>query len=318
MLIALLSILASTQAAEVIDRVEAAVNSQLILHSDVSAFRRTVALRSQIDPLFNETALAKKGSSASDSEIVEYLVEEKVILSQFPVKDTEVDSEINTIAASNRINREQLRSALKQQGFSFEDYFEIIRTSVAKKTLIDRDIRTRVYISDEDVKNTFYNDNLRATGTHFSYRIRVISITPSNYKSLEAARKVAEETATEIRGGASFEDVAKRVSDDSSSSTAGGDLGFMSASDISPSMLKEVRKLKMGDVSPVFGGSSSGQPFFIIQLVDLKSSDDDRLKRHKDEIFQKLAAHEYQRQLSLWIEREKQKAYVHYAGKDTH
>src|SRR4051812_3236549 len=77
----------STQA-KVLDRLEASVNSSLILHSDVQRFRKAIKLRQQIDPLFRGSALAEKGPKVTDSEIVEFLIDEKIILQKFPVSDT--------------------------------------------------------------------------------------------------------------------------------------------------------------------------------------------------------------------------------------
>ena len=55
-----------------IDRLEASVNSTLILKSDVRKFRDTLTLRAQLDPLFTGTAVATKGAQASDLEITEF------------------------------------------------------------------------------------------------------------------------------------------------------------------------------------------------------------------------------------------------------
>src|SRR4051794_31516326 len=78
-------------ATRLIDRLDASVNFSLILHSDVAKFRETEKLRTQLDPLFSGTALAGKSGRASDSEIIEFLIDERIISQAFPIADAEVE-----------------------------------------------------------------------------------------------------------------------------------------------------------------------------------------------------------------------------------
>src|SRR3954470_7538215 len=88
----------------VLDRLEASVNASIILLSDVRRFRETLKLRAQLDPLFAGTTIASKGAASTDREIVDFLVNEKLISSQFPATDGEVEQEINSIQANNHID----------------------------------------------------------------------------------------------------------------------------------------------------------------------------------------------------------------------
>ena len=296
----------------VIDRIEASVNLALVLRSDLDRFRHTIKLRKQLDPLFSGTALATKGERATDSEIAQFLINERLIAQQFPVSDAEVEQEINSIQANNHIDRETLKRALSEQGFAFEEYFELIRMSASKRNLIDRDIRTKVAVSDDDVKNYFYNHFTRSSSTPLSYKLQIISVATRNYKSLGAARDVAQRAVSALKSGEQFEEVAKQMSDHASASS-GGDLGVVTEDEMSPLIREQVKKLKIGQVSDVFGGASAGA-FNIIRLVDVKSGENDRFEKAKEEIRNQLAAGEYQHQISLWLERQQQKAFIHQAG----
>src|SRR5687768_11456306 len=109
--LSLLALLCSVSSAHavVLDRLEASVNSSLVLLSDLRKFRQVVALRAQLDPLFSGTPLASQGPKASDADIREFLIDERLILQQFPVTDAEVEQEINSIQANNKIDRDTLR-----------------------------------------------------------------------------------------------------------------------------------------------------------------------------------------------------------------
>ncbi len=294
-----------------LDRLEASVNSSLILSSDIKKFKKTIKLRAQLDPLFAGTPLAEKGDRASDTEIIDFLINERVITQEYPVNDAEVEQEINSIQANNRLDRAGLKAALTAQGFVFEDYFELIKASISKKYLIERDIKTKVSISDDDIKNQFYNQNSLEAKNGASIHLQVIKVTPKNYKTYAAAKDTIDKALKAIQGGESFDEVAKRHSDDSSS-TSGGDLGFLPEETLSTEIRKQIKKMKLGQVSSVFGDKTSG--LYIIKLRDIKTNDTERLEKVKDELRAQIITKEYQHQIALWIERHRQSAFIHKAG----
>jgi peptidyl-prolyl cis-trans isomerase SurA len=283
----------------VLDRLEASVNSSLVMLSDVRLFRRTLPLRSQLDPLFAGTALASKGVGAPDADIVEFLINDQLILQAFPVTDAEVEQEVNSIQSNNRIDRQTLRNALREQGFNFDDYFDLIRVSASKRNLIDRDIRTKVSISDDDVRNHFYNrygkDSKDSSGVGRSYRLQTVSIPIRDYKTPAAARAAAQNAQDNLKKGADVEEVS------------------LSDGELNATIKEQVKKLNAGEVSSVFGGPSLGA-FFVIKLLEVKSGDSEQFLRAKEEIRAQLAAGEYQHQISLWLDRQRQKAFIHKAG----
>jgi peptidyl-prolyl cis-trans isomerase SurA len=270
-----------------------------------------LGLRQQLDPLFAGTAVAAHGSSATDSEITAFLVEERMISQQFTATDAEVEQQINEIQANNHIDRAALKAAIGEQGYSFSDYFEMIRASISKRNLLGREIETKVRISDDDVKNYFYNHYAKDSSTPVGYRLSIITVTTKNYKSVAAAREVANRAHKEAQSGESFEEVAKRVSDGPTASS-GGDLGVVSSDQMSAAIREQAKKLKIGEISEVFGTAQTG--FNFIKLVDLKAADSERLDKMKDEIKAQLVSTEYQHQLQLWLERQRQTAFVHTAG----
>lgn len=297
-----------------LDRVEASVNSSLILLSDVEHFRKLVKLRGQLDPVFSGTTVATKGANATTDEIVSFLIDENMISQAFPVTDAEAEQEVSSIQSTNHIDRAQLKAALGEQGFTFEDYFELIRSSASKRNLIDRDIRTKVTITDDDVKNYFYGHYSQSQTASRSYAIRLIYLAPTTYKTATALKDAAQTAMKAIQGGETFEEVAKRVSDDSSASS-GGDLGSMKEDQMSPIIRDNLKGLQIGQVSSLLGDAKRG--YYILKLIDVKADDGDRLQKVREEIRGQLIATEYQHQIQLWLERQKQTAFIRRAGAPT-
>jgi len=295
----------------VLDRLEASVNSALILRSDIEHFRKTEHLRAQLDPLYLGTALAKKGNKATNQEITDFLINEKLIKQLYPVSELETEQEINTIQTNNHIDRTTLKQALAQQGFSFENYFELIQSSTSKRTLIDRDIRAKVTVTDNDIKNYFYNHYPKQPGANRSYKLKMIVISANNYKTPSAAKGVAVRAIKAIREGDSFEEVAKRFSDDASAST-GGDLGTLTEDQMSPAIRAQLKNMKIGQVSEIFGNPSLA--YYILKLEDVSSNESSQFEKMKEEIRSQLMATEFQHQIELWIDRQRQNAFIHRAG----
>ncbi len=296
-------------ASVLIDRLESAVNNEQILHSDVEYFRKTLLLRSQLDPMFANTPLANK-EIVKDDDILQFLIDEKIITQAFPIKDAEVEQQISSIESTNRISRRELKDTLSDQGFSFNDYFELIRINLSKRNLIDREIRVKINITEDDVKNYFFNKHLKSSSLPVSYHIKIISVSPSNYKTAQAAKAVTLQAKNSIDAGEPFEAVAKRVSDDNSATT-GGDLGKLEEDKLSPLFKNTINKMKIGEVSDVVGSAETN--FYILKLTDISSTDPEKFKSTKDEIRNFLYSQEYQNQITLWLERQRQNAYIHKA-----
>lgn len=97
------TVLAGESPLKRLDRLEASVNSSVVLSSDVQRFRDTFSLRIELDPLFASSSLGQSGGKPTESEIIGALVQDRLILEAFPVTDAEVEQEINSIQSSSRI-----------------------------------------------------------------------------------------------------------------------------------------------------------------------------------------------------------------------
>jgi peptidyl-prolyl cis-trans isomerase SurA len=297
-----------------LDQLEASVNSSMILTSDIRQFRKTWPLRAQWDPLFGMSPLAQQGAQAKKSDIIDFLINERLIANEYPATNGEVEQDINSIQATNHMDRATLKSALNTQGFQFEDYFELIRSTSSKRQLIDRDIRTRIAITDDDVKNEYFAKHASNAKNARLFHLKWITLTLANYKSSAAAYQFAQDALKELKTGESFEEVAKRFSDDDSGPT-GGDLGIIAEDHLSQ-LLAPVKELKSGSFSAILGGPQVGK-YLILKLVDTSVDNVHQLEQMKESIRNQLAASEFGRQVGLWLEKERQRAFIHHAGEST-
>jgi len=300
-----------------IDRVEAIVNKKAIYYSDTKKFRSLASLRSKVDPLFANDPLSKK--TPTDTEIVDFLIAESLILEKFPVSDTDLDQEINSIQANLHIDRDALRAAITREGFQFDDYQALMRASIAKRQLIDRDIRNKAAVSEDELK-TEYNRNRSGSKTfQGAIHLHLIKVTKKNYKTVKYAKDLYEQALKDLDSGQSFEDVAKKTSDDNSA-TNGGDLGFLSYQEMSGPLQKEVQKqlaTKGVDQKNQISKFEDPTSFTIIKISEVSKDVDSGFDKEKDALRGKLMEGEFQHQIKLWIDRQRTLSYIRINQKTT-
>lgn len=292
--------------AYLVDKIAAIVNGDVILQSDVERFERTLTLRKELDPLFGFSP-ELEGGRLDRAKTLDFLIQERLITQTFKIADSEVEQEIQNVQRMNNLSREQLVEFLSNKGFDFKEYFELMRTGLSKRNLLDREIRTRVNVSDDDVRNYFYNMAAKNSKIPLEYSLQLISINLRSYKTPKAAEDAAEAALRSIVQGESFAEVAKRVSDDASAQS-GGDIGFSSSDSLVEPLRSAVRKLQIGEVSRVLKAPNG---YIIVKLVDARSTESEKLKEMKEEIRERLAKEEYKKQLVLWAERARNNAFVH-------
>ncbi|MEW6057437.1 MAG: peptidylprolyl isomerase [Bdellovibrionota bacterium] len=291
--------------AALIDKTAAIVNNEAILLSDARRFERTLGLRRELDPLFGFSEELEAGK-LSNSKVLDFLVQERLIAQNFKVTDSEVEQEIQTVQRNNNLNREQLVDFLKAKGFSFPDYYELMRVGLSKRNLLDKEIRTRVNISEEDKRNYFYNNVMKNSKTPLEYNLQLIMISNKSYKTPKAALEAAQNALRSIKQGESFAEVAKSSSDHPSA-RQGGTLDYISSEQLGEPLRSEARKLAIGAVSDVIKTSDG---HLIVKLLDARSTESQKYKEMKDQIEERLARVEYKKQLFIWAERARNDAYV--------
>ncbi len=292
--------------AVLIDKIIGIVNNEVILLSDINKFETSLSLRKELDPIFSFNPNMESGKPSRE-QILDFLVQDKLVSIAFKISDADVEQEIQSVQRNNRLSREDLITFLKSKGFTFDEYFEVMRSGLQKRALLDREIRNRVNITDDDVKNQYYNNESKGTtGSTLEYHLLMIALDYKTYKSPQDAVRYAEEITKNINQGESFIDLAKRVSDDPTSEQ-GGDLGYLSSDALTEPLRSAVKKLQISQISPPL---KTPKGIVLLKLVDIRSTDNTALNEVREQIRERLAKEEYKKQLMLWAERAKNNAYI--------
>ncbi|RZJ09849.1 MAG: peptidylprolyl isomerase [Rubrivivax sp.] len=158
------------------------------------------------------------------------------------------------------VRREIFMQAAEARGIpqsaEYKAQMELARQMLLIRSLMD-DYRTKNPISDADAQVAY--DKYKAAGAGSEYRTRHILVE----KEEDAKALIAQ-----IKGGASFEELAKKNSKDPGSAANGGDLDFMDPGKLVPEYSQAMTALQKGEMTQEPVKSKFG--YHIIKLEDVR------------------------------------------------
>jgi peptidyl-prolyl cis-trans isomerase SurA len=250
-----------------LDRVIAVVNDEALTQYELDEQKRIVLQQmraSNVRPPPNDVF---------ESQLLERLIIDRALL-QFAkengvrVDDQTVERTILRIAQENKITPEDLRRALDREKVSYAKYREDIRREVTIQRLREREVDSRVQVSEAEVDNYLATVAAQAGGEN-EYQLSHIMVgvpeqaTPDQ---IEQRRRRAEEALTQVKGGKDFREVAAQYSD-AQDATSGGDLGWRTPARLPLVFVSALKDMQKGDVSPVLRSPGG---FHIVKLTDMR------------------------------------------------
>jgi peptidyl-prolyl cis-trans isomerase SurA len=116
--------------------------------------------------------------NGSDREVLEQFITEKLLDAEIretgiKVTEQDIDVYIDQIKHKNRLTDAELRTALAREGQTLQDYKASVKAELEKGELINRQVRKRVNITNEDVER-YYKLNSKNYRADDRARIRHI------------------------------------------------------------------------------------------------------------------------------------------------
>jgi peptidyl-prolyl cis-trans isomerase SurA len=215
---------------------------------------------------FAKTRLAKTFPSASlqqinaaDREVLEQFITDKLMEAEvreagIRVTDDDVNRYIEQVKKNNRLSDEDFKASLSREGFNLASYAISVKSEMEKAEIIDRQVKRKVNITDEDVER-YYKLNAKNYRTNERARIRHILLSlpekaPADQVNAVSAK--ARELYKRIVAGEDFAAVAREYSEGAGRAD-GGDIGWVNKGTLIAG-LEEVafEKLSPGKVSEPF------------------------------------------------------------------
>ncbi len=260
---------AAQQQVGVLDSVVAVVNDDVITRYELDERVRMVVsqLKKQRTPLPPSDVLEKQilERMITDMLQAQYAKENGV-----RVDDAQLDAAILRIAQQNNFpTSAEFRAKLEADGVDFKAFREEIRGEMISSRLREREVDSKLTISDSEVDNYLAN-KARAGGAGEEFHLAHILVAVPEQASaaqIQSARDKAEQALKQLRAGADFAQVAAGASD-ARDALKGGDLGWRPADSIPPLFMSELQKLQPGQVSDILRSPSG---LHIVKLVEKRS-----------------------------------------------
>jgi peptidyl-prolyl cis-trans isomerase SurA len=241
----------------------AVVDGRQITRDDVEkAYRRSAQVS---PPPAEDEALAAKLTVLNEL-IVQNILIEKARALKIELPDTELDAAY----AENRKNipEDRFQQELTQRNLTAGDMRDGLRRDLLTQKVIEREITSKVSVTDEDVSTFFSANRAQFNRTEDAYRIAQIVITPVRDQEItnrtgddattpQAAAGKAQMLMERLKSGTRFSELAADFSEDPQTAPRGGDLGFVPLSalqGVAPALRDAVLKGTPGSVSTVSVG----------------------------------------------------------------
>lgn len=264
-------LLPQTARAEVLDRIVALVNGGIVLQSDLD--RETQYALMQL----RAREIEPPDPSTLRGQVLEKLIVTRVQTQRaqdagIRVDDRELNEVLTSIAKQNNMSLAQFAETIRQDGGDFLAIREQIRDEVLMTRLRQREVDSRVTITDQDIALYLAG---QTEGDQTEYRLSHLLVaipdgaTPAQRSD---ARKEADALVERLKKGEDFAALAAAHSD-GQQALQGGDLDWRKAETLPVIFLQAARQMKKGDVSPVMETAGG---FHIVRLVDQRGGGERR------------------------------------------
>ncbi|MFA7383101.1 MAG: peptidylprolyl isomerase [Desulfurivibrionaceae bacterium] len=297
--------------AEMVDRVVAIVNDDVITFSDLNReggvlFRR---ITQEAPPEQVERTLLKAREEILSSLIDKLIVAQRAKKLGISVDNPEVDKAIRVIIERNKTTAEKFWQQMTLMGSNEQDYREIIRSQILQEKLIDYEIRSRVVVTEERIRE-FYEKNYAQKMQEDAYHILQMGFVwkENTQAAKDDARRRAEETRQQALAGQDFRSLA-RQSSDLPSAKDGGDIGVFKKSEMAAHMKAGLSGLQAGQISTI-QETPAGYQFFKLLSdrgdVGLQAT----YETVKEQIRQRLYEDALNSQFQKWVKELRDQAYI--------
>ncbi|MDD9304644.1 MAG: SurA N-terminal domain-containing protein [Desulfobacter sp.] len=289
----------SQSSAEVIDRIVAIVNNDIVTLSELN--KATMVYRKNIQASQNSDTRKQELITQLESDMLNQLVESSLTIQEagkygIEVKTQDVDRAIENFKTANKIDDEGLERGLAAEGMTIAEYREKMKDQILQSMLVNRAVRSKIVITDEDIQ-TYYDAHKDEFIGIKKYQLRNILSQSQDEITLVENR---------LKSGESFADLAQEFSIGSNASQ-GGELGLFDINSFSQDIKTALEGLKKGDHTPVM---KTGSAFQIIYVEDIIMEGNQTADQAKTKIQNILFKEQGQKQFNQWMESLKQNAHI--------
>jgi Parvulin-like peptidyl-prolyl isomerase len=253
--------------AAVIEQLIAVIDGEPYTLSNINTYAKTKLGRPFPSGDLKEIDARDKG--VLEQFITDKLLEAEVREAGIIVSDADVDQYIEQVKKNNRLSDENLKAALSRENQTLAGYKASVKAEIEKSDLVDRQVRRKVTISDDDVER-YYKLNSSKFRNNDRARIRHILLSLAENAPPETVQSVmakGKELYKRIAAGEDFATLAQEFSQ-GAGQAEGGEIGWVNRGTLIAG-IEDVafQKLSVGQVSEPFRTSMG------VHIVKLEGRD---------------------------------------------
>lgn len=247
--------------------VVATVNGHAIMRAEMDRMYQTqLGQAQQQNP--NQQPSPEEADSLRLSAVRNLIDEEIFVERAAKMNLTATPEEVDAKVAEMRApypTEEQFEEHLKASNITLDELKHDIRRSLTIDKLLNKEIRSKISVTDADVAAYYNQHKAEFDLIEPQYHLAVIRVTsipsqqPGNLQGSKAtsdaeAKKKIQALKNRLDSGEDFGAIAANFSEDPSTASSGGDMGFVPESQLKsdPSVGAAILKLKPGQVTDIF------------------------------------------------------------------
>src|SRR5690554_302553 len=296
--------------AEVIDRIVAQVNDEVVTFYEVKKAAIPYMLQQGINPAILDNPEGRDAiyRDVLQDQVDRFLLAQEASTLGMDVSKAEVDEWLARTRQQQNLSEAQFREMVSGYGMDYETYRGMIRDNLLKMRVVKVKIGSQISISETDVDRA-YKERFGEDGGKTKYiEVANILIKPadSTPEAMEAAQKKAEAARQAIRDGADFAEAAAMFSEGPAAAN-GGYLGRFADGELDASFGDVAFAMEAGEISEVV---KTAFGFQIIQVREVEYEASGNIEARKNELRAELQQKAIDRQLQAYLQRLRAQAFV--------
>ncbi len=284
--------------AEVVERILAVVNDDVITKSEVDQMAKAMQAQPGM-PTVSGKELEKK---LLDAMITQKLALVEAKRRGITVSDKEVQAAYDDFKKRNNIEDDAtLAKALAKEGMTVKGLKKQMQDQMLTERLMSIVAAGKAVVTDKQVHDFYDKEFPKATGGQVHLKILNMPYPPGATEAQkEEVKKKAELILQENRKGVSWEQLRDKYS------VMLQDMGFIKESDLDPELVQFLGKVKTGETAPI----QTLKGFQLVQVVDRKDSKTLSFEQAAPKIRELLERQEVEKTFKEWIKAQKDKSHI--------
>jgi peptidyl-prolyl cis-trans isomerase SurA len=295
----------------VIEEILARVNSDIVTRSELQRSKDEV--RQELRQQYGDKADSMFAQREKD--VLRDLIDQQLLLQKAKDKgltgDTELIKRLDDMRKQmNLTSMDELEKSAKEQGVSFEDFKQNMKNQILTQMVIRNEVQPKIQITKEEEKK-YYDEHQKDLEHPERVRLSEILVSteklePGDQAGVAAAQQQAQQLLEQVRGGAAFDEVAKKSSN-GPTAAQGGDLGYFKRGTLARELEEKTFAMKPGEITDVV---RTKQGFLILKATEHEQAGVPPLKDVQDDISNTLYYQKLQPALRDYLTKLREEAYI--------